>query len=83
MDGTVLLIEGIGWISTITFLVSIILPKRMGLHSWGMFTSITTGIYAYSHGATAIWVKWVIAFFFHGYMWIKLKREYSRATTHA
>ena len=70
-----LIIEAIGWISTITFLISIVLPYRVKLHEWGMFTSITTGVYAYSHGATAIWVKWLIAFFFHGYMWWKLKRE--------
>jgi len=68
-----ILIEVIGWISTITFLVSIILPQRQGLHQWGMFTSVTTGIYAFAHGATAIWVKWIIAFFFHMYMWFKLR----------
>jgi hypothetical protein len=67
--------EIIGWTSTLTFLVSIILPQRLQLHSWGMFTSVTTGVYAFHHGATAIWVKWVIAFFFHGYMWVKIRRE--------
>lgn len=74
MDWQSIIIEVIGWISTATFLVSIILPNRMGLHSWGMFTSVTTGIYGYAHGATAIWVKWLIAFFFHLYMWQKLKK---------
>jgi hypothetical protein len=69
-----LAIEIIGWISTVTFLASIVLPQRVRLHSWGMFTSVTTGIYAYAHGATAIWVKWILAFFFHFYMWVKLKR---------
>lgn len=68
-----LIIEIIGWISTITFLVSIVLPQRVRLHQWGMFTAVTTGIYSYSHGATAIWVKWLIAFFFHFYMWRKIK----------
>jgi len=38
-----------------------------------VFTSITTGIYAFHHGATAIWVKWVIALVFHGYMIWKLR----------
>lgn len=70
-----LIIEAIGWISTATFLVSIVLPQRMRLHEWGMFTVLTTGIYAYSHGATAIWVKWFIAFFFHLYMRIKIKKQ--------
>jgi hypothetical protein len=70
-----IIIECIGWISTATFLISIVLPKRVRLHEWGMFTAITTGIYAYSYGATAIWVKWIIAFFFHLYMRLKLKRE--------
>lgn len=51
----------------------------MRLHEWGMFTSVTTGIYAYHHGATAIWVKWAIAFFFHLSMWRKLKVERDRA----
>ena len=73
MDWKMIAIEAIGWISTLTFLFSIILPHRVRLHQWGMFTSITTGIYGYSHGATAIWVKWVIAFFFHLYMWNKLR----------
>ncbi len=66
-------IEAIGWISTATFLLSIVLPDRVRLHQWGMFTAITTGYYAYQHAATAIWVKWLIAFFFHLYMWQKLR----------
>lgn len=70
-----IIIEIIGWTSTVTFLFSIVLPKRKNLHSWGMFTAVTTGIYGYSHGATAIWVKWFIAFFFHGFMWRKLVQE--------
>jgi hypothetical protein len=70
-----LVIEIIGWTSTITFLVSIVLPQRLRLHEWGMMTSIMTGIYGYAHSATAIWVKWVIAFFFHGYMWWKLRKK--------
>jgi hypothetical protein len=69
-----ILIEIIGWLSTFTFLVSIVVPQRVRLHELGIFTSVTTGIYAYSHGATAIWVKWVIAFFFHFYMWLKLRK---------
>jgi hypothetical protein len=67
--------ECIGWLSTLTFLISIVLPQRLKLHEWGICTSITTGVYAYYHGATAIWVKWVIALFFHLYMWRKLKKE--------
>lgn len=74
LNWTTITVEVIGWISTATFLFSIILPYRIRLHEWGMFTSVTTGIYAYSHGATAIWVKWFIAFFFHLYMRQKLKR---------
>ena len=73
LTGSEILIEAIGWLSTATFLISIVLPRRARLHEWGMFTSVTTGIYAYSHGATAIWVKWIAAFFFHLYMRIKLK----------
>ena len=69
-----IVVEIIGWISTATFLISILLPNRVRLHQWGVFTAITTGIYAYSHGATAIWVKWVIAFFFHLYMWLKIEK---------
>lgn len=69
-----IIIEVIGWISTTTFLVSIVLPHRTSLHSLGMFTAVTTGIYGYAHGATAIWVKWFVAFFFHSYMWLKLRQ---------
>ena len=76
-----LLIEVIGWISTLAFLISIILPNRIHLHSWGLFTSLTTGIYAYAHNATAIWVKWVIAFFFHLYMFAKLLKSKDKSTT--
>jgi hypothetical protein len=64
-------IEIIGWVSTALFLVSIIVPQRAHLHALGILTSITTGIYAYHHNATAIWVKWLIALFFHTYMWYK------------
>ena len=65
------LIEVVGWVSTALFLVSILLPRREHLHALGVLTSVTTGAYAYAHGATAIWVKWVVAFFFHAYMWHK------------
>ncbi len=75
-----ILIECIGWISTATFLISIILPQRVRLHQLGVFTAITTGIYAYAHDATAIWVKWLIAFFFHFYMWIKINKEKTEKT---
>jgi hypothetical protein len=68
-------IECIGWASTISFLYSILIPNRLNLHKLGIFTSITTTIYAYSHDATAIWVKWVIAFGFHIYMIWKIKRS--------
>jgi len=67
-------VEIIGWISTATFLVSIVMPHRIHLHALGIFTAVTTGFYAYEHGATAIWVKWVIAFFFHAYMMMKIKK---------
>lgn len=69
------LIETIGWISTAAFLVSILVPNRVQLHKLGVFAAVTTGIYAYAHGATAIWVKWLIAFFFHSYMIWKLYLE--------
>jgi hypothetical protein len=68
-----IVIESIGWISTASFLVSILLPNRIHLHALGVFSSITTGIYAYAHDATAIWVKWVIALFFHLYMIYKMR----------
>ncbi|MGZ3734847.1 MAG: hypothetical protein ACXVC0_07805, partial [Bdellovibrionota bacterium] len=64
MEYRTLIIETIGWVSTFSFLFSILMPNRTNLHRLGMFTSITTGIYAYEHGATAIWVKWFFAFFF-------------------
>ncbi|MEO8314378.1 MAG: hypothetical protein ABI645_06235 [Pseudomonadota bacterium] len=70
-----LVIEFIGWLSTGVFLVSIILPQRVHLHMLGIVASITTGIYAYAHGATAIWVKWVIACAFHAYMWHQMSRK--------
>ena len=76
-----LIIEIIGWISTIAFLLSIVVPQRVSLHQLGIFTSITTGIYAYHHGATAIWVKWVIALFFHLYMILKIKKETAKDFT--
>jgi hypothetical protein len=68
-------IEIIGWVSTALFLISIIIPERLHLHLLGIFAAITTGVYAYYHGATAIWVKWLIAFFFHAYMWYKMKYQ--------
>jgi hypothetical protein len=67
-------VECIGWISTLTFLISIVIPRRVRLHEWGMFTSVTTGVYAFYHGATAIWVKWLVAFFVHFYMRIKFSQ---------
>lgn len=69
-----LIIETIGWTSTVLFLISILMPQRMHLHTLGVVTALTTGIYAYAHGATAIWVKWAIAFFFHAYMWYKMSK---------
>ncbi len=72
-------IEAIGWLSTGLFLCSIIVPNRKHLHLLGIFAAVTTGIYAYYHGATAIWVKWLIAFFFHGYMYLKNNRLLQKA----
>jgi hypothetical protein len=69
-----ILIETIGWISTILFLISILIPKRVHLHMLGIFASITTGVYAFYYGATAIWVKWIIALVFHLYMYIKTSK---------
>ncbi len=71
-------IEIVGWLSTLAFLVSIVTPDRLRLHHLGLFASVTTGFYSYAHGATAIWVKWLIAFFFHSYMIIKIKRSQKR-----
>jgi hypothetical protein len=79
MSNFEMVIEIIGWISTLTFLLSIVMPERVKLHEWGMLTSITTGIYAFYHGATAIWVKWIIAFFFNLYMWLKIKKSQSKS----
>lgn len=66
-------IEIIGWISTGLFLFSILVPQRKHLHLMGILASVTTGIYGYYYSATAIWVKWLIAFFFHAYMWYKTR----------
>jgi hypothetical protein len=74
-------IETIGWISTGLFLISIVIPQRVQLHMLGVLTAVTTGFYAYEHGATAIWVKWAIAFFFHFYMWYKLSRSAKKLTS--
>jgi hypothetical protein len=68
-------IEIVGWVSTIAFLISIVHPQRIRLHEFGILSSVTTGFYAYAHGATAIWVKWLIAFFFHIYMWRKIQKQ--------
>ena len=76
-------LEGVGWLSTILFLVSILVPQRIHLHALGILTSITTGVYAYYYGATAIWVKWVIALFFHAYMWLKMSRDNKMKKTEA
>ena len=69
-----IIVEIIGWTSTLTFLISIVMPQRVHLHALGIFTAVTTAFYAYAHDATAIWVKWVIAFFFHSYMLLKIER---------
>jgi hypothetical protein len=72
---TSFVVEIIGWLSTTSFLVSIVVPNRLHLHYLGIFASITTGFYAYQHGATAIWVKWTIAFFFHAWMIRKISKS--------
>jgi len=79
MNRNVIIIETIGWISTGAFLVSIVMPRRAHLHALGLFTAVTTAIYAYAHDATAIWVKWVIAFGFHAYMWYRTSAELEAA----
>ena len=70
-----IIIEIIGWSSTVLFLISIVMPSRSHLHLLGLFTAVTTGIYGFYYGATAIWVKWLFAFFFHSYMWFKTKKR--------
>jgi len=73
-------IEIIGWISTGLFLFSILVPNRARLHQLGIGAAVTTGFYAYEHGTTAIWVKWTIAFFFHGYMAYKTRKDQTLKT---
>lgn len=80
-DWHAILIECIGWASTGSFLYSIVVKNRRRLHQIGIFASVTTGVYGYAHGATAIWVKWSIAFFFHLYMIRKLPPASSRNET--
>ena len=70
-------VEAVGWFSTLVFLVSIIMPNRFHLHVMGVIAAVTTGYYAYEHGATAIWVKWLIALFFHAQMLFKLRARAS------
>ncbi len=82
MSGSELVIEIIGWVSTGAFLISIVMPNRVRLHQLGVFASVTTGIYAYAHGATAIWVKWVIAFFFHAYMIYRTSGKHDQSKTY-
>jgi hypothetical protein len=67
-----IIIEIVGWVSTALFLVSILVPQRVHLHLLGVFAALTTGVYAFAHGATAIWVKWGIALVFHLYMCRKM-----------
>jgi hypothetical protein len=73
-----IVLETIGWLSTALFLLSIVVPRRVHLHMLGIVTAVTTGIYAYAHGATAIWVKWVIACGFHAWMWYRTARDAKR-----
>ncbi len=68
-------IEAVGWLSTVLFLFSIVVPQRVHLHMLGIITAVTTGIYAYAHDATAIWVKWAIACGVHAWMWHRTARE--------
>ena len=75
-------IEGIGWFSTGLFLFSILMPQRAHMHALGVITALTTGYYAYMHDATAIWVKWLIALFFHGYMFFKIRRQLVKSVQH-
>ena len=77
MDTGTIAIELVGWISTAIFLLSIVVSDRIRLHQLGIFAALTTGAYAYYHGATAIWVKWAMAFFFHLYMIWKLSSKES------
>ena len=80
MNTKAIVIECIGWFSTALFLVSIVMPRRPHLHALGILTAVTTAIYAYSHDAPAIWVKWVIAFGFHSYMWYRTSAELKAAS---
>ena len=40
MNHQEIIIEVIGWTSTVTFLISILLPQRLHLHQFGMFTCL-------------------------------------------
>lgn len=73
-----IIIELIGWLSFAVFLVSIVVKDRIRLHQLGLIASVTTGFYAYEYGATAIWAKWLIAFFFHAYMIAKIAGDHSQ-----
>lgn len=42
-----ILVETIGWISTLAFLLSILMPLRRHRHQLGVFSAVTPGYYAY------------------------------------
>ena len=53
-----LVIETIGWISTILNLISILTPSRRNLHLIGFFAAMATFVYAVGINAWPLSVKW-------------------------
>ena len=77
MDYKAIAMESIGWLSTGLFLFSILVPNRKHLHLLGLFAAVTTGIYAYYHGATAILGEMVYCVFLS---WIYIFKKRTRGT---
>ena len=76
-----LIIEIIGWTSTILFVASFLVKDRSVLHLIGFFACIFKLIYSYEHAVWPLFVNWVILLFVQAYQFFKYRKKSTEVIT--
>ena len=70
-----MIIEIIGWASTVLFVGSFLVKERAALHLIGFFACIFKLVYSYEHAVWPLFVNWVILLFVQAYQFFVYRRQ--------
>lgn len=74
MDSGVI-IEVIGWASTVLLVASFLLKERSSLHLVGFIACILKIVYTYAHAVWPLFVNWVLLLVIQGYQYFIYRKR--------